>query len=130
VDLYTFSAAGLNPSLVIFDELWTYTHPHMLNFYDEMTTVPTRENPLTLIVSYAGYDEDSLLYELCEKGKAGDDPRFFYYWTHENFAPWVTEEYLATQRKRLRPGTYARLHEARWTAGEEAFCTRRIILRV
>jgi phage terminase large subunit-like protein len=118
------SCSGLNPSLVIFDELWSYEYEGMRRFYDEMTTVPTRQKPLTLIVTYAGYDQESLLYELYEKGQAGDDPFMFFYWSHENKAPWVTAEYLETQRKRLRPSTYARLHENRWTSGEEAFCTQ------
>lgn len=122
------SAAGLNPSLTIFDELWSYEHEHMKAFYDEMTTVPTRKNPLTLIVSYAGYDEDSLLYELYQKGLAGDDPRMFFYWSHKNRCPWQTPEYLETQQKRLRPATYRRLHMNEWTAGQESFCTADEIL--
>jgi phage terminase large subunit-like protein len=115
------SAAGLNPSLTIFDELWSYEYESMRRFFEEMTTVPTRKNPLTLIVSYAGWDEDSLLHELYEKGQKGKDKTFFFYWSHKNLMKWQTPKYLSQQRGRLRPNTYLRLHENRWTSSESAF---------
>jgi len=115
------SCAGLNPSLTIFDELWSYEYESMTNFFEEMTTVPTRKNPLMLIVSYAGYDEDSLLFELYKKGLEGKDPTFFFYWDHKNRMPWQTKKYLKQQKGRLRKNTYLRLHENRWTSSEEAF---------
>ncbi len=115
------SASGLNPNLVVFDELWSYEYESMRRFFEEMTTVPTRKAPLLLIVSYAGYDEDSLLYELYQKGLKGKDATFFFYWSHLNQMPWQTKEYLIQQQGRLRKNTYLRLHENRWTASEEAF---------
>ncbi len=118
------TAAGSNPSLVVFDELWSFEDTESDNarkFYTELTTVPSRKSPLNLIVTYAGYDEDTLLFELYKKGLAGTDPKMFTFWTHENLASWITPEYLATQRERLRPNTYLRLHENRWTAGEDEF---------
>lgn len=115
------SAAGLNPSLVIFDELWSYEYESMRRFWEELTTVPTRKNPLTFIVSYAGYDEDSLLYELYKKGLEGNDPTFYFYWSHKNLMKWQSKTYLFQQRGRLRPNTYLRLHENRWTSSESAF---------
>jgi phage terminase large subunit-like protein len=117
------SAAGLNPNLVIFDELWSYDLESMTKFFEELTTVPTRKHPLILIVSYAGYDtdEDNLLYSLYQKGLKGRDPTFFFYWDHKNRMPWQTKQYLKQQRGRLRPGTYRRLHLNEWTSGEEAF---------
>ena len=116
------SCAGLNPNLVIFDELWSYEYESMQRFFEEMTTVPTRKNPLTLIVSYAGYDDESLLYQLYKKGmelKKNPDPSFFFYWEGENGIPinrmpWQTEKYLKQQEGRLRKNTYLRLHENRW----------------
>ena len=64
----------MNPSLVIFDELWAYEDTESMNarkFFDELTTVPTRKQPLTLIVTYAGFDEDSLLHEIYKRGLDG-----------------------------------------------------------
>ena len=117
------SCAGLNPSLVIFDELWSYDLESMTRFFEELTTVPTRKHPLILIVSYAGYDtdEENLLYSLYRKGQKGGDPTFFFFWDQENRMPWQTKAYLKQQRGRLRPGTYKRLHQNIWTSGEEAF---------
>lgn len=115
------SAAGLNPNLVIFDELWSYDLESMTRFFEELTTVPTRKQPLILIVTYAGYDEDSLLFELYRKGLRGGDSTFFFFWDHKNRMPWQTEKYLQQQRDRLRANTYLRLHENRWTSSEEAF---------
>jgi len=117
------TGAGMNPSLTIFDELWGYDKEAARRFWDELTTVPTRQNPLTLVVTYAGFDEDSLLYELYKKGLQNKDKKMFFIWLHRNLASWVTKEYLDTQKKRLRPNTYLRLHENRWTATESAFIT-------
>ena len=115
------SAAGLNPNLVIFDELWSYEYESMTRFFEELTTVPTRKHPLVLIVTYAGYEEDSLLFELYQKGLKGGDSTFFFFWDHKNRMPWQTEKYLQQQRDRLRANTFLRLHENRWTSSEEAF---------
>ncbi|MBA7677375.1 hypothetical protein ES703_85632 [subsurface metagenome] len=117
------SAAGLNPNLVIFDELWSYDLESMTRFFEEMTSVPTRKHPLILIVTYAGYDtdEENLLYSLYKKGLEGKDPTFFFFWDHKNRMPWQTKQYLKQQRGRLRPGTYKRLHLNEWTSGDEPF---------
>jgi len=118
------TAAGANPSLVIFDELWGFELDTARKFWDELVTVPTRKQPLCLVVSYAGHDEDSLLYELWEKGQARDKPKnYFFYWIHENKASWITRKYLREQRRRpgMRPNTYLRLHENRWISYESSF---------
>ncbi|HQP91438.1 MAG TPA: terminase large subunit, partial [Candidatus Omnitrophota bacterium] len=118
------TASGCNPSLVVFDELWSFEDTESDNarkFYEELTTVPTRKEPLTVITTYAGYDEDTLLFELYKKGLEKQDPKMFFFWTHENLASWITPEYLSTQKTRLRPNTYLRLHENRWTSSEDQF---------
>ncbi len=118
------TASGSNPSLVVFDELWSFEDTESGNarkFYDELTTVPTRKQPLTVITSYAGFSEDNLLFELYKKGLEKSDPKMFFFWTHDNLASWITPEYLDTQRKRLRPNTYLRLHCNQWTSGEDQF---------
>jgi phage terminase large subunit-like protein len=114
------TAAGVNPTLVLFDELWGFPGRE---FYDELTTSPARKNPLSLIVTYAGYDKDSLLYELYQTGLKRKDPKMFFLWLQENKASWVTQEYLDTQRRRLPPNSYARFHENRWASPEGTFIT-------
>lgn len=120
------SGAGQNPDLVIFDELYLYRYPGMRDFFEVMTTVPTKPNPLILIVTTAGYgeDEDDLLYSLYLKGMKKADPTFYLFWDEgegANRMPWQTKEYLKQQRGRLRPGTFQRLHLNYWTSGEEIF---------
>lgn len=121
------TAAGVNPTLVLFDELWGFTSRE---FFDELTTSPARKNPLGLIVTYAGYDDDSLLHELWEKGEKKQDPEMFYYWSHENKASWVTDKYLATQKRRMPTNVYQRFHENRWASGLGVFITEEDIKRM
>jgi phage terminase large subunit-like protein len=115
------TAAGNNASLTIFDELWAYELDAARKFWDELTLSPARKQPLAVVVTYAGYDEESLLYELYKKGLSGQDKKMFFFWSHKNLASWVTKDYLETQRARLKANTYLRLHENRWTSSEEAF---------
>lgn len=137
------TAAGVNPTLTIFDELWGFPGR---KFYDELTQSPARRNPLSLIVTYAGYDKDSLLYELYNNGIEGaeyqpptrngigggetyvsdykiGDPEMFFWWTHENKASWVTDKYLTSQKRRLPQNSYLRFHENRWAAQDSTFIT-------
>ncbi|MFC1558584.1 terminase TerL endonuclease subunit [candidate division KSB1 bacterium] len=117
------SISGVSPDLLIGDEIWSFEQERMRKVWDELTTIPTKKM-LTFITSYAGYneeDEEDLLWNLYKKGLKGDDLEMFFYWSHENKASWVTKQYLKTQKKRLRKNTYLRLHENRWTSGEENF---------
>jgi phage terminase large subunit-like protein len=78
-----YTKEGLNPSLVIFDEV--HVQPD-----DELWSVMllgsgTRRNPLVLGITTAGVKVDprgqpSLCYRLWEKGRAGGDDRFFFKW--------------------------------------------------
>ena len=115
------TASGSNPSLTVWDEIWAMELDSSRKFWDELCEVPTRKNPLSLVVSYAGFDEDSLLYELYKKGLAKSDKAMFFIWSHKNLASWISKKYLDSQRGRLRPNTYLRLHENRWTSSESAF---------
>ena len=115
------SGAGLNPGLVVFDELWAYDSDTAEKFFDELTTVPTRAEPLTLIVTYAGFEGDSLLYRLYERGLSKKDPKMFFYWSNENKSSWVKKEYLQTQKLRLKPNVFLRLHCNQFTSSEASF---------
>lgn len=125
------TAAGLNPDLVIFDELWQFTSLEARRAIDELCNIPEGiKHNLILVVTYAGYqsDEDSHLWRWYKmgmdirEGKLEPDPKFYFLWrTDYEDVPWVTKKYLASQRKRLRPNTYKRFHENAWTSGEESF---------
>lgn len=138
------TVAGLNPNCTLFDELWGFTGRE---FFDELTTVPTRINPLTVIVTYAGYEKSGLLWDLYQDGMAGpdimtipnkeiyikrgyNDSHMFFYWSHENQASWVTPEYLKNKQNKMPTASYMRLHENRWVADVGQFITQADIDRI
>src|SRR5262249_20569050 len=43
------------------------------------------------------------------------------YWDHLPRLPWQTKEYYLSQKRTLRPNTFQRLHENRWTSSESQF---------
>jgi phage terminase large subunit-like protein len=73
---------GRNPSCLILDEFHTIRTPKAREFYNAATTaMGTRANPLTLLVSTAGFDRVSPCFELHEYAaqiRAGlrEDPSF------------------------------------------------------
>lgn len=131
------TAAGLNPNLTVFDELWAFGDRR---FFDELTLVPTRPDPLIVIVTYAGYEQKGLLWDLYSDGMAGPpvvdtgdpevivrrgkkDPGMFMFWSYKNLASWIMPSYLEGQRRRLPPEVFARLHENRWVTLGSQFIT-------
>src|SRR4029077_2525108 len=55
------SAAGANPTISIFDELWGYTSERSRRLWDEMVPPPTRKIACRLTVTYAGFSGESVL---------------------------------------------------------------------
>lgn len=130
--------AGANQGLASFDELWGFMSERSRRLYEELTPVPTRNNSIRFISTYAGWEGESLLLqELYERifDKQGnikpgvqrpmgeDFPVYakedlFCYWDHIPRMPWQTKEYLDSQRRDLRLNTYLRLHENRWVSNE------------
>lgn len=115
------TAHGLNPSCVIFDELWNQPNRDL---YDALTQSPVRKEPLTFIVTYAGTDQTSLLYDLYRTGVRKKDPKMYFFWSEKNLSSWVSKDYLNQQRMRLPSGVYQRLHENKWAQGENAFISK------
>ena len=65
------SAAGANPVITTFDELWGYVSERSRRLWDEMITSPARRISCRLTVSYAGFSGESvLLEELHKRGMA------------------------------------------------------------
>jgi len=123
-------AAGANPSIVAFDELWAYTSERARRLWDELVPVPTRPVSVRLTVTYAGFEgESALLEELYKAGLEGEEigPSLFasegllMAWHHAPVAPWQTEAWLAQMRRQLRPSAYLRMIENKFTAGEQGF---------
>jgi phage terminase large subunit-like protein len=123
-------AAGSNPSISSFDELWGYTSENARRMWDEMVPVPTRRVSCRLVTSYAGFEgESELLQELHKRGTslplvakdlyAGDGLLCF--WSHSPIAPWQDEQWLTQMRSSLRPNQYARMIENRFTSTDDTF---------
>ena len=64
-------AAGSNPVVSSFDELWAYTSERGRRLFDEMIPPPTRKIACRLPTTYAGFSGESvLLEELWKRGQA------------------------------------------------------------
>lgn len=136
--------AGANQGWSSWTELWAFTSESSRRLWEELTPVPTRRNSIRFIDTYAGFEgESDLLFSLYKLGVSPDehpegqgerlhpdlpifanrDARLFVYWDHEPRMPWQTPAYYEGQRRMLRPSTYLRLHENRWTVGVSTFLT-------
>jgi phage terminase large subunit-like protein len=123
-------AAGANPTISTFDELWGYTSERSRRLWDEMIPSPARKVSLRFTTTYAGYEgESALLEEIYKRGlgqpqvgtdlHAGDGLLMF--WTHDPVAPWQTEGWLAEMRRSMRPNAYLRMIENRFVTTESSF---------
>jgi phage terminase large subunit-like protein len=123
-------AAGSNPTIVTFDELWAYTSERSRRLWDELVPPPTRKIACRLTVTYAGFEgESALLEELCRRGlqqpqvgpylHAGGGLLMF--WSHEPIAPWQTPEWIEQMRGQLRPNAFLRMIENRFVTTESTF---------
>jgi phage terminase large subunit-like protein len=124
------SAAGANPTISCFDELWGYVSERSRRLWDEMITSPARKISCRLTVSYAGFSGESvLLEELYKRGMAlpevspslhaGDGMACA--WHTEPIACWQTDAWLAEMRRSLRPSAYARMILNQFVTSESTF---------
>ena len=123
-------AAGSNPTISIFDELWGVTSESGHRLWDEMVPVPTRKVSVRLTVTYAGYENESVLLEqLYKRGLEGEEitpalyrqPGLLMFWSHVPVAPWQSAEWIEQMRGQLRPNAFLRLIENRWVTSESTF---------
>ena len=123
-------AAGSNPTISCFDELWGYTSERSRRLWDEMVPSPARKISCRFTSTYAGFSSEStLLEELHNRGRAlpligpdlhaGDGLLMF--WTHNPVAPWQDDKWLAQMRRTLRPNQYLRMIENRFVSTESPF---------
>jgi phage terminase large subunit-like protein len=124
------SAAGANPVISSFDELWGYTSERSRRLWDEMVPPPTPKIACRLVTTYAGFSGESvLLEELYRRGLkqpqvapclyAGDG--LLMAWHHQPVAPWQTEKWIADARRSLRPNQFLRMIENQFVTSESSF---------
>jgi hypothetical protein len=123
-------AAGANPTITVFDELWGYTTERAHRLWDEMIPVPTRKVSIRLTTTYAGFEgESDLLEQLYKRGLQGEEiaPALYrqsgllMFWSHLPVAPWQSPAWLEAMRMQLRPNAYLRMIENRWVTSESNF---------
>ena len=123
-------AAGSNPTLITFDELWGYTSEGSRRLWDEMIPVPTRKVSARWTSTYAGFEgESSLLEDLYARGMKGKEiapalrrqKGMLMLWSHKPVAPWQTKAWLAQMRDQHRANAYLRQIENRWVSTESSF---------
>ncbi|MBN1574732.1 MAG: hypothetical protein JW984_16165 [Deltaproteobacteria bacterium] len=117
------SAHGYDCSAIVIDEMWGFQDYKLL---EAVAPSPARRNPLTLVVTYAGNQPfpGNPLFDYYERGKEGKDPKMYFYWSHENLASWVDDQYLESEKKRLPEFMFKRLHRNQWTVGSDNFLTK------
>jgi hypothetical protein len=112
--------------------------------YSEMTPIPTVRHSLRVIVTYAGFENESdLLWELYTRGVGPEEHkdgkgtplgleldgeplpcwkrgRQFTYWDHVPRMPWQSDAFIAEQDD-LRPSDMLRLWGNHWVSNRESF---------
>ncbi len=123
-------AAGANPTITVFDELWAYTSERANRLFDECVPPPTRKVATRLTVTYAGFEgESKLLESLYKRAMTGEEiapslfraPGLLAAWHHEPVAPWQTPEWIEQMRGQLRPNAFLRQIENRFVTNESGF---------
>lgn len=136
------SVAGSRHSLTLWDELWGTVSELDRRVWDEMVPIPTVNNSLRFISTYAGFENESeLLWEMYLRGVGVDEHEqgrgehiegmedipcwkngnIFTYWTHEPTMPWQTPEYYESAMAQERPSAFLRLHMNQWVTSQESF---------
>lgn len=133
---------GLNPFVVVIDELWAHTDPEL--YYALTTGQLARREPLVVSITTAGFDEDSICHRVYEHGRrleqqgtgAMRDAGFLFRWAQAppacdlddeslwglaNPSSWIDVADLRRERNRLPEHVFRRLHLNQWTPSAEAW---------
>lgn len=134
---------GLNPHLVVFDELHVQPTPEL---WEAMTSgMGARAQPLTIAITTAGHDRQSICFELFDYGRRVessqvDDPAWHFRWfgadegddwtdravwarAHPGLGVSVRHEFLESEFRQAeaqpsRQNTFRRLYLNQWTSAE------------
>jgi phage terminase large subunit-like protein len=124
--------AGGRQRLTIFDELWAYDSESATRLFEECRPPPSEPGAYILIVSYAGFvNESTVLEQLYKRAMAGKkisnrypvyvDQGLFCFWSTTPRQPWHTKSFLDEERRNLRRNQYKRLYENQWVSAESQF---------
>lgn len=133
---------GLNPSLVVIDELWAHKDPEL--YYALTTGQLARLDPLVISITTAGFDRESILWQVYNRGRSLETQgieamrkaRFLFRWFQApdgcdhldpaawaaaNPASWIEPDDLGREADRLPEFVFRRLHLNQWTEIEDAW---------
>ena len=124
------SAAGSNPTIIAFDELWAYVGEAAHRLFDEMVPVPTRKISARLTVTYAGFEGESNLLEgplqIGHQGRgdcavALSKPRATDGLASRPNCAVETPDWIEQMRRQLDRAQFLRMIENRWVTSESSF---------
>lgn len=121
---------GKNPWFFAADEIHAFEDREL---WDVMSTAQIkRPGSLGVGISTAGFNLNSVLGDLYQRGKAGEEGFYFKWyeasdvdnpdtWKDANPSSWITKKDLLRESKRHPRPVFQRLHLNRWTKSEEAW---------
>jgi hypothetical protein len=123
-------AAGVEPVMVIADEIWAFSTEASQRLYEECCPTPTRKPSVRMVTSYAGFTGESVLLEnLINRGMAGrqiakdlyEQPGIIAFVSHERIAPWQSLQWFEEARRSTRPTAFQRQYLNEFAAAESQF---------
>lgn len=121
---------GKSPWFFVGDEVHAFEDREL---WDVMSTAQIkRPGSLGVGISTAGFNLNSVLGDLYQRGKKGEEGFYFKWfeasdvddadtWKEANPSSWITKEDLVRESKRHPRPVFQRLHLNRWTKAEEAW---------
>ena len=119
----TYGLGGLSRRfLALCDELWVWQGRELWDAI--FTAAPKSEDWRIIVASNAGFDTESVAWDVRELARKRVDPRYYLYAPEGIVAGWIAPEDIEAQRASLPPQVFQRLWENKWTEGSGSFVTR------
>jgi phage terminase large subunit-like protein len=119
------TAHGLVVDWFAIDEFWNQRDRDLWDaFY---TAVVKRPDWRGIVITTAGYDKETICWEVREAAHRRDD--FYAFCADGQLASWITDEEIERLRDTLPPAVFQRLVENKWVEGSGSFITREALSR-
>lgn len=114
---------GKNPDFFIFDEFWN--QPNRALWDSMWLGLAAKPHGKGVIITNAGFDLDSICYEVRNFCKSHEFEDFYYYEPigeelKSIQAPWITEKWVAKERATTPANVFRRFRENLWIPGGDA----------
>jgi phage terminase large subunit-like protein len=119
------TAHGLQVSWFAIDEFWNQPSRDLWDaFY---TAVVKRPNWRGIVITTAGFDKESICWQVRQMAQDRDD--FYAFLADGQLASWITDEEIDRLRDTLPPHIFQRFVENKWVEGAGSFITREALQR-